>query len=404
MKTILRHVLLGVAVAACGVSAWGDPLPPRSAGKVLVLESGRTLEGDIDIQGTQFRIRRSTGEVWVPVEPGMRLCADWNEAFAFMAGQTNRLDPDERVRLARWCQLHGLREQALAELNAAVRMQPNHREARQMRDSMQRALVMEKTDTAAAKTLATPPSKLPALDVSSDAVAMFTTRVQPILMNTCASCHSGAQAGRFQLYRTYNGGQRAATLKNLAAVLPLINPESPELSVFLIKAVSPHSSIPQSPLKKESVPFYTLQTWVLQLLANNPQLRAHQMQEASPPSARATWSALEVAEARLTPKSTAGMSGKSEERATEKTVNANKVMMTPAKGLSLQAPPAASTKPATARNEPSEPATTFAAPTSPLPATPVQQTSFSERSPSAPAEPTDPFDPVIFNRQTRPQQ
>jgi hypothetical protein len=401
MKSILRFIVPGITAAwaaVCVLPVWGEPVPPRSTGKVLVLESGRTLEGDIEIHGNQLRIRRSAGEVWVPVEPGMRLCADWNEAFAFMASQSNRLDPDERVRLARWCQLHGLPERALAEVTAAVQMQPSHREARQMRDMLQRTLAMEKTETAtAAGAIAAPPAKLPTLDISSDSVAVFTTRVQPILMNTCVNCHSGARAGRFQLYRTYNGGQRAATLKNLAAVLALVDPERPELSALLIKAVSPHSSTTLgAPLKKESVPFYTLQTWVLQLLTSNPQLRAQRSNALDAASGQAARSKLEQAEARFDPKSTAALIWKMEELAREKTAAASK----------------AASKAAPAKTEiakpgpiigPSEPTTAFAAPASPPPVA-VTPTSFSEQSRHVPTEPADPFDPVIFNQQSRPPQ
>jgi len=385
MKTILRIILIGAALGVCTAASWAEPPPPRSQGTVLVLDNGRTLEGDIEFHGTQFRIRRSAGEVWVPAEPGMRLCADWKEAFAFMAAQANQLDPDERVRLARWCQLHGMREQALAEASAAVQMQPNHREARQMRDALERDLAMEKAESAATSPAASgKSSKLPVLDISSDAVAMFSTRVQPILMNTCVSCHSGNQAGRFQLYRTYNGGQRAATLKNLAAILPLINPESPELSPVLIKAVSPHSSRAPAPLRNESVPFYTLQTWVLQLLATNPQLRAGRPKATGSSPVRDARSAWEEAQARFDPKWTSGSGWKTipdTQRARATAVKAEQTMSTGHAADSV-APPAVATP---------TPSVPDSAPASEQPA------SFSDQRPSAPPEPTDPFDPILFN-------
>jgi hypothetical protein len=370
MKAILQHILLVGALGICGASCWGQ-LPPRTDGKVLVLDSGRTLEGDIERHDNQFRIRRSGGEVWVPVEPGMRLCADWKDAFAYMSGQANRLDPDERVRLARWCLSHGLRDQALAEAMAAVQMQPDHPEARQLRDTLQRTLLMDKTDAQAGPfALTAAPAKLPAVDISSDSVAMFATRVQPILMNTCVSCHSGSKAGAFQLYRTYNGGQRVATLKNLAAVLPLINPQNPELSPLLIKAVSPHGANAQSPLKRESVPFYTLQTWVLQTLTNNKQLLTRRPSAARSPSpmAQVAHSAIDRTQTAVQPKSTGGHAATIEE-------------------MPMKDNPRATT------DSPGIP-----------PATTQPPTSFADQAPSSPAEPMDPFDPVIFNRQTRPQR
>ena len=38
---------------------------PATAGRVLILENQRTLEGDVERVGDQYRVRRSTGEMWV---------------------------------------------------------------------------------------------------------------------------------------------------------------------------------------------------------------------------------------------------------------------------------------------------------------------------------------------------
>src|SRR5437763_620082 len=61
----------------------------------------------------------------------------------------------------------------------------------------------------------TPPA--PAVELSADALGMFTTRVQPILMNTCASCHASGKGGAFTLTRAYDGGAaaRRATQQNV---------------------------------------------------------------------------------------------------------------------------------------------------------------------------------------------
>jgi hypothetical protein len=333
----------------------------------------------------------------------MRLCADWDDAFAFMARQSNRLDPDERLRLARWCVLHGLRKKALEEASAALRMQPGHLEARQLCERLQRMLLVEKTEAPASARFPTTAARLPALDISSDAVALFATRVQPILMNTCVSCHNGARAGRFQLHRTYDGGQRAATLKNLAAVLPLINAENPEISPLLIKSISPHSpsASAQTPLKRESVPFYTLQTWVLQTLASNPQLRAQRASAgATPAITQAAYSTMERIEARPDPKTPPNHTATSEQGSPSE--NKARPALT-APGVEKCGSDSYQKHERIHFSLTNTPAATSGVGSGAASSVPESPTEFADRT-DAPAAPLDPFDPVIFNRQTRPPQ
>ena len=59
----------------------------------------------------------------------------------------------------------------------------------------------------------------PSFDISSDAFAIFATRVQPILMNACASCHVSGKGGSFHLTRNLEATllNRKAVQQNLAA-------------------------------------------------------------------------------------------------------------------------------------------------------------------------------------------
>src|SRR5947209_6469970 len=92
------------ALAAVGL-AWAglraqDGTPRLTRGRVLMLQNGRALEGEVELTGDQYRIRQKGGEMWLPVERARCLCADWDDAFARLARQANLNDPDERVRLA----------------------------------------------------------------------------------------------------------------------------------------------------------------------------------------------------------------------------------------------------------------------------------------------------------------
>src|SRR5688572_15141370 len=123
MATTIR--LFFCALAAAGLAGPGpaNAETPHAAsrGRVLVLDNERTLEGDVVREGDRYRVRRSVGETWVPADKALALCATYEEAHTYLQGRANLGDPDERLRLARWCQLRGLREQALKEATEALK-------------------------------------------------------------------------------------------------------------------------------------------------------------------------------------------------------------------------------------------------------------------------------------------
>jgi hypothetical protein len=276
MKTIYRLLALVVAAAGARGSLAAQELGlPRPAGHVLLLPGDRGLEGDIEKVGEQYRVRRGTSEVWLPADKVVRLCTDWEDAYAFLKTRANLGDPQERLRLAHWCQLNNLPDKALGEAKVALEMRPRHEETRHLVAMLSRSVTTPPSPSA--KTPAADGVKMrvapPPSDISSDSFAQFATRVQPILMNTCVSCHSGGRGGAFQLVRT-EGGQRALTQANLAAVLAQVRVDRPALSPLLIKAVSPHGNASNSPIKdRKTIPFRALQEWIESLLANNPHLK-----------------------------------------------------------------------------------------------------------------------------------
>jgi hypothetical protein len=342
MITKNRLLLCALVLAApVWLVLWAaDTVPPRSAGRVLVLENERTLEGDIERHGDQYRIRRAVGETWVPSDKVLRLCATRAEAYLYLRERANLSDPDERLRLAQWCQLNGLREQALAEVTAAVELRPSNPETCRLLRSLQRAVANPVSPVhAPSKETAAAPAPLPPVDLNADSISMFVTRVQPVLMNACASCHASGRTPAFKLTRAFEGGtaNRKTVQQNVATVLAQVNVERPEVSPLLVKAVSIHGDMVQPPLKGRQAPaFRVLEDWVQGTLANNPQLA--QRTSATVP--------LLPAEAR----GTEAVPGKVSEPVAE-------------------APP----------------------PKASVPETP-------------PAAPADAFDPALFNRQFKPQQ
>jgi hypothetical protein len=276
IRTLLVAAALTVPAWASTRSLAGPPAP--AAGQVLVLDNERLLEGEVECEGDQYRVRRAGGELWLPADKVLKLCASRDEAFAFVSARANLRDPDERLRLARWCQLNGLDQQALGEAEAAVRMRPHHAESRQLLEVLKRSADLARESSAQAPRPAAPAPEppAPAVDVSLGALTAFANRVQPVLMNTCLRCHTGGRGGSFSLTRAYDGGplNRRATQQNLAAVLAQADLDRPELSPFLIKAVSVHGNCVQPPIRGAEAPCYqNLRSWLELVRATNPHLR-----------------------------------------------------------------------------------------------------------------------------------
>jgi hypothetical protein len=265
--------LMLLAPALCAGLAWSlfaqEAPPTGTAGKVLLLQNERAFEGDIVKIGESFRIRKGGGETVIPAAQALRLCADWNEAVAFMRSRANLDDPDERLRLAKWCHLNRQIEHARAEARRALAMRPKHAATRQF------VKLLEVTSTAKnVQPAAEPaPPPIPQIDLSFEAVTAFTLKVQPILMNTCVNCHSGTHKGSFRLYRLHSGADRVATQRNLAAVLAQVQLDKPAASPLFFKALSAHGDAKTAPIPgKQSPTFVTLCNWLEQTIADNPHL------------------------------------------------------------------------------------------------------------------------------------
>jgi hypothetical protein len=280
MKKILRFSLvLSALLVPAALMLYATDHPASTAGKFLLLDNDRVMEGEIVRLADRYRVRRSIGELWLPAEKVRFVGNSWEEVLAYQHGQANLIDPDERLRLARWCHVNDLRPQALQEVKEALRLQPNFPAAR----ALQRTLEHVVASTSPAPAVVPPTAPLaapPVLDLNGESMGEFVGKVQPILMNTCASCHASDQGKRFHLLRTYGSGPalRRTTQINLAAVMEQINFDQPELSPVLIKAVSAHGIADNPPLvSRKATPYRILHDWIETTLTNNPHLKSERL-------------------------------------------------------------------------------------------------------------------------------
>jgi hypothetical protein len=341
---LFAFAVLWPAVAAAQT---GDAMPVK--GKVALLPNDRIMEGDIERVGDQYRIRRASGETWLCIDKVRRLCDSMEEAYAYLRTQAKLNEPDERLRLARWCMSNGLRQQALAEATAALEIRPKDVESQRMVKGLQRSLATSSstTPTEAKEEAIIEPTYPTPLPYNTGSLGLFVTKVQPILMNACASCHASGKGGSFKLLRVYadgSAGNSRTTQYNLMSTLAHLDRRDPSQSELLNKATIIHSSgAEQPPIRDRKAPaFRTLEEWTNLALADLPK---------PPPAVVAAKPPVAVVEA--TPPT--------------------------------KPEPTPETKPT---EEPTTSTSQFASPPPP------------EDTPAAkPNEPTDEFDPIIFNKQ-----
>lgn len=259
MNAIIRA--LGCVLICAGLAAAESP----AASRVVVLDNENLLEGEVTRSDAGYEIRRPVGgDVTLPAKRILAVVADRKAAFAIVAERANRRDADERLRLARWCLGYGLMDEALAEAQAAVRMRDGFTAAEQMLRSLES---MAKSKSAAPEPAPTRPepaakdtvTDVSAIEYNSESYPIFASKVNAILMNACASCHSREEVKAFKLTRL---GGRSGMTKNLMAALAQVNPADPAASPLLVKAATAHGSATEAPFKTKSHPAYrNLEAW-----------------------------------------------------------------------------------------------------------------------------------------------
>lgn len=99
----------------------------------------------------------------------------------------------------------------------------------------------------------------------TEVTKQFGAKIQPLLANACAACHSTAGCGSFVLRRSNPGTAVAADTvsHNLAAAMSQIDRKQPDHSPLLVKAIAAHGGARQPAIKDANAPAYkNLEQWV----------------------------------------------------------------------------------------------------------------------------------------------
>jgi hypothetical protein len=237
---------------------------PPTGTRIVVLDNENLVEGEVAKTAGGYQIRRPAGgDMTLPENRVLAVVASRKEAYAVVLERANRRDADEHLRLARWCSANDLPEEALAEARIAAQMRPGFTAAERYALALE-AVAKKAPDSAVVQAKAGTPARdtvtdVPALDYNSESFPLFASKVNAVLMNTCANCHARDDVKAFHLTRVSG---RGGVTRNLMAALPLVTPTDPAKSPILLQAVTPHGGGAEPPIKTRNHPAYqTLETW-----------------------------------------------------------------------------------------------------------------------------------------------
>lgn len=235
------------------------PASSETAAGILLMKNGAIIRGRILPGGESYVVKQSHGEMVVPTEMVHGEYRDLADAYLRLKEEWPQPTADRHLALARWCVSQNMLEEARAELKSALALEPGRDDIRNTLQKLNNLMqpgppassspwdVQGKTgnNQRPAPTVFEDAESLGGL--SREAAVQFTRKVQPILMNNCAtaSCHGPeSKVSDFQLQPVHVGGHtsRVATERNLAEVLIYISRQRPGQSPLVTKPVGNHGT------------------------------------------------------------------------------------------------------------------------------------------------------------------
>lgn len=256
-------------------SGQGPAKAPSASPTVLLLSNGRVLTGPISEDVSNYVIKQGTNDLRYPKRDVQGAFLSIEDAYRYKLAQVPDRDPDEQLKLARWCMGLKLMAEAKTALQAVLALSPNHAEASSMlafsegaearaarRDpEVQRSgAEVAKDDEPKHLNPAVIRSGIRELGVSGQPVIFdlpaalavkraneFVRFVHPVLQRACARCHNEQYPGSFQLVQVKTRHDQTADVfrANLDATLRLVDPDDLAKSELLSSALVPHGPGPK---------------------------------------------------------------------------------------------------------------------------------------------------------------
>lgn len=116
------------------------PEPLAIAGKYVVLKDDKLIEGTVRVSGDTVIVRQGALDRPFAKSQVQFVGLNRDEVYKFMLAKAPAADPAARLQVARWCMFSGLREQALAEAQEVLKLNPKDTSAKSMVRSLELSL------------------------------------------------------------------------------------------------------------------------------------------------------------------------------------------------------------------------------------------------------------------------
>ncbi|WP_145259714.1 hypothetical protein [Calycomorphotria hydatis] len=250
-----------VAKNACAQEQ-SSPTSQVDADRVVLLKSGRLIEGTVMQTASGYEITRPNGSMLIPRDNVRFAAKSPHAAYLRMRAETPAIQANDHVDLCRWCMRNELMGEAITELRAATAMEPEREDLQRMLSHLQELVAKDDSSGPAPVQRDTsaydPNVLLPAEHTYSlgglppELAAEYARGIQPLLINSCAqaSCHGQRAESNFQLYRaSIRSMQRhRQSDENLTAIISYINREQPEASELMRFITTAHGGMRNPPL------------------------------------------------------------------------------------------------------------------------------------------------------------
>lgn len=225
-----------------------DPAQFSPQAGVLLLRNGQLIQGEITPAGDQFIVTFGVGgEAKIAAKDVQARCVDLEAVYDYKLRRLTGEGAGPHLDLAEWCLKQQLYRRCAEQLTLALAEDPENKRIAQIETRLQLTVqAPTKSSPAPVSSTIVAPEQLEKTirDLPRGSLERFTTIVQPMLNNRCATshCHGATSTSAFRLLRPppgLNAPQRF-TQRNLYAVLPFIDKNDPEGSLLLTKAQEPH--------------------------------------------------------------------------------------------------------------------------------------------------------------------
>ena len=271
-------IALSLVVGVCADCVAQRPLgpDPPTAEYVLVLHNREIVRGAMFREAGYWVILPAAGgRIRIADRTVDAACRSIDEAYRHLAAGVSRESVPQQLELARWCLRNRLLDRAARHVMRVRQLDPDNPGADWLERNIVAANVPRRDSSLASTGPQAEPKPKPERAVRTPtgplpprSIEMFTTTIQPILMNRCATaaCHGSSRTPTdFRMMRPLPGQpiRQATTQRNLASVLDVIDRDRPSTSPLLTAGHGPHARLERAVFDTSSEQqFVKLRAWV----------------------------------------------------------------------------------------------------------------------------------------------